>query len=63
MQCYAMVQAVSHRPGSSPGQSTWDIWCTKLQWSRIFSEYLTFPLPVSFHQRSISIFILMLLLS
>jgi len=37
-----MVQAVIHRPGSSPGQSTWDLWCTKWQLNRIFSECFIF---------------------
>jgi len=29
------------------GQSVWNLWWTKWQWNRIFSEYFRFPLPAS----------------
>ena len=35
-----------------PGQSMWDLWWTKWQWDRFFSQYIGFPLSVSLHQFS-----------
>jgi hypothetical protein len=36
------------------GQSMWDLWWTKWHWDRFISEYFSFPLPISFHQCSIT---------
>jgi hypothetical protein len=33
-------------PGSGPGQSMWDLWWTKWQWDRFFSEFLGFPVNI-----------------
>jgi hypothetical protein len=46
--------SASHRggPGSRPGQSMWDLWCTKWHWDRFFSEFSGFSLSVSFHRHS-----------
>jgi hypothetical protein len=38
----------------------WDLWWTEWHWDKFVSEYFDFPLPVSFHQRSIFIFVLFL---
>jgi hypothetical protein len=35
--------------GLTPGHSVWDLWWTKWQWDRIFSEYFGIPLSVSCH--------------
>jgi hypothetical protein len=32
-----------------PHRSMWDLWWTKWHWDRFFSEYLGFPLSISFH--------------
>jgi hypothetical protein len=33
----------------------WDLWWTKWHWDRFFSEYVGFPLSISFHRSSIKI--------
>jgi hypothetical protein len=53
---HAMTQAVkspaSHHRGLClhPAQSMWDLWWTKQNWYRLFSEFFGFPLSESFHQ-------------
>jgi hypothetical protein len=45
----AMAQAVSRRPLTTEARvrsqvkSMWDLWCTKWQWDRFFSELSVFP--------------------
>jgi len=36
-------------PGFVPVPSTWDLWYTKWQRDRIFSEYFSLPTSVSLH--------------
>ena len=55
-----MAPAFSRRPhssgpGSIPDRSVWDLRCTEWQWDRVFSQYSSFPLSVSFHHCSILI--------
>jgi hypothetical protein len=38
----------------------WDLWCTKWYGDRSCSEYFSFPLPVSFENRSLVVFTYML---
>jgi hypothetical protein len=45
------AQAVSRRfrresPSLRPDQSMWDLWWTKWQWARSFSEFFGFPLSM-----------------
>jgi hypothetical protein len=35
--------------GSRPGQSLWDLWRTKRHRERLFSEFFSSPLSISFH--------------
>jgi len=44
-------------PDWVPDHSMWDLWWTKWHCDRFLSQYFCFPLSVSFHQRSIFIFI------
>jgi hypothetical protein len=45
-----LVTATQHRgPHSRLGQSMWDLWGTKWNWDRFFSEFFVFPQSVSFH--------------
>ena len=44
-------------PSSTPGQSMWDLRWKNRQWNRVFSEYFSLPLCVSFHQYSTQKFI------
>jgi hypothetical protein len=37
----------------------WDLWWTKWHWDRFFSEFFNFFLPISFHQGSILIYIIL----
>jgi len=39
-------------PGSSPGQSVWDLWWTKWHWDRFCSEFFGFLLSASFYRGS-----------
>jgi len=41
------------------GQSVWDLWWTKWHWDRGFSQYLCFPLSISFHRCSTFIYLLL----
>jgi hypothetical protein len=54
--CYGSggLSSAPHRggPGSRPGQSMWDLWCTKWHWDRVFSEFFCFPLSALFNRRS-----------
>jgi len=36
-------------PGSCLGQAMWDLWCTKWNWDRFFSKFISFSLSISFH--------------
>jgi hypothetical protein len=55
-QCHGLgVQSLASHcgdPGSRTGQSMWDLWWTKWHWDRLFSEFICFPLSISFHRRS-----------
>jgi len=44
-------------PASISNQSMWDLWRIKWRWNRFVSEYICFPLSLSFHQISILILI------
>jgi hypothetical protein len=63
-----MTQAVSPLSitagdsGSIPGYSMCDLWWTKWHRDRVFSEYIGFPVSISFHKCLILIFIYTLLL-
>ena len=35
---------------SIPKQSTWDLWCTKWHWGRLFYTHIGFPLSISFRR-------------
>jgi hypothetical protein len=37
------------KPDFAPGQFVWDLWWTEWHWNRFISEFLGFPLSVSFH--------------
>jgi hypothetical protein len=37
----------------------WDLWWTKWHWDRFFSKFFNFLLPISFHQGSILIYIIL----
>jgi hypothetical protein len=50
-------------PGSTPDQYVTDLWWTKWQWDGLFSEYLGFPMSVSFQQASVLILMLTLVLT
>ena len=47
----------SNREGlvSIPGKSMWDLWCTKGQWNRLFSEYIALSLLVPVQNCSVII--------
>jgi len=34
----------------------WDLWCTKLYWGGVFTEWFNFSLPVLFHQCPVFVF-------
>jgi hypothetical protein len=40
----------SDEPSSSPAQFIWDLWQTKCQWGKVFSEYFRFSCQSSFTQ-------------
>ena len=40
-------------PGSIPGLSIWNLWCSKWPRDRVFSRYFGFPLSVFFYYLSI----------
>jgi len=35
--------------------SMWDLWWTEWHWDKFLSYYISFPLSLSFHQRSVHI--------
>ena len=62
--CCAKDQALCRRrlPAEARSPSIWDLWWTKCNWDRLFSEYLGFSLSLSFHLCSILILVCILLL-
>jgi hypothetical protein len=59
---YYLDSSLKNSPRLSPGQYKWNLWRTKWQEDRLFSEYSGFPLSLSSHQCSILTFVYTLLL-
>ena len=42
--------------GSIPYQTVWDLWLTKWRWRRIFKEFFTFHVTISFNKQYIFVY-------